>query len=800
MLKARDIARVSLLCGTLLFTQTDAVPWREKNAFKIATSLPKRLIDSIMAQGNWNILFQEGPFSEFQRQIAIANHFALRGDARQANFYFQKAGTALDIAYASLRGRFSWPRDPKSVTTASLPWGENRETFEDFLLCRLQLEIESMLVLHETGILKTSGFDNLVLETERQLGSPLRQKDADLEQMVGFVRDAVSIRSKKENPQVSAEKFAALSDKLAPSVRNYWHRRLSIFRIFENIHHGNAGRARFLAQYLEDKQKDQVDAMGLGRIYIHAGAYTDAKRVLGTALRADENKAADSFNDYLGYSGIAQNLLLRLGLKNDAESVSRETLQLLEEHRKAGNIPRDEIVDLEKAIRNEQLRLKMYAFTNRGSCPAAAPYTAETDMEREWRVRERIFFEECNQPREKTFWPALLKAQGNSAEIRAVAAYHLADAKEMKAHESSPSAVIRHLNRRRLLADALARNQREKLPELTVAYLQTLNSLWPEFALFDWGINLKDDLTDIALTSIPANLSEKTARELIAELHRRFVWKNLTEANLSLYAAADAAIALKKTAAAVLDVPELTRALPPSSTTGKKAIYADAIFIAVFDATAKKGKWRLVRKSPGTAITTVLNEAPPGDYTLYGSAIAELGGTRLTAYLPPFYSQCPECQKRSENIPERLIILTQDETLARSLKNDLADNFSVVADAAQAGDCPAAAGSYDDSLIFSGGSSKPTLPCNTKPEKIIADGDSIQAAFSLGWKPGLTLILMPQTLSLQAKTSFLFDFFQRTNRRQVKPAEAFRDAKTRAEKSFPGETAVSELRYYESQP
>ncbi|HNL11411.1 MAG TPA: hypothetical protein PKM44_12915, partial [Turneriella sp.] len=82
----RGIFKVSLCLFSLLFFQAGAVPWREKNALRIASTLPKRLIDSIMAQGNWNILFQEGPFSEFQRQMAIGGHFALRGEVSQAEF------------------------------------------------------------------------------------------------------------------------------------------------------------------------------------------------------------------------------------------------------------------------------------------------------------------------------------------------------------------------------------------------------------------------------------------------------------------------------------------------------------------------------------------------------------------------------------------------------------------------------------------------------------------------------------------------------------------------------------------
>lgn len=794
----RGIAKLSLFAALAFFFQPSAVPWREKNAFKIATSLPKRLIDSIMAQGNWNILFQEGPFAEFQRQIAIANHFTLRGETKQARHYFEKAGNALDIAYASLRGRFGWPRDAKALTAANLPWGENRETFEDFLLCRLQLEIESLLTEHEAGVLKAANFAASVAETERQLAAPLVQKDSDLELMVAFVRDAAALRARKEHPAIAAEKYAALSDKIAPSVRNYWNRRLGIFRIFENLYYGNSGRACFLARYLEDKQKDQTDPMGLARIYVYCGGYQDAYRVLQTALANKENQIAENLGDYLSYSGVAQNLLLHLNRKTEAESVSRDTLALLEKHRDSGTIPQDELVDLRRAVRNETWRLQVYGFITTGKCPAPAMFSADTDMETDWRVKERVFFENCGLTRDRAAWSALIKEPGLSKESRAVAAYHTNDEGLTSRSGKKDGSLGAFLLRRRALANTLNKNQKDKLPEITVSYLKALNNNREEFGIFDWGLNLTDDLTDRALVAMPSAVSEKTGRELLAELHLRYSRNHKGQEVSALYAPIDASLVLGKTAAAILDLTGDMSGFPAAVTVNKRMVYTDTLFIAVLDPTARKDKWRLLRKSPGTSLAAVLEgRGGAAPYVLYGSAPAEFPAG-LTGYLPPLRSFCADCGKIPEKNPERLTLIGLDENLRRTLTSDLADNFSVTADSGH--DCPGGATKYDDGVIVAGAPASSVFPCNLVAEKMIVDPEKTEAALAMGWRPGLAAILMPASLPAPVRTAFLFDFFQRTNRRQSKPAEAFREARARAEKSFPAEPALGLLRYYESLP
>ncbi|MBX3722343.1 MAG: hypothetical protein KF713_10940 [Turneriella sp.] len=803
------IARLSLLLLLALSAKSSAAPWREKNVFKVATNLPARLIDSIMAQGNWNILFQEGPFSEFQRQIAIGNHFALRGDGRQAEFYFQKAGNALDIAYASLRGRFGWPRNPTELKAAALPWGENRETFEDFLLCRLQLQVESMLAAHESGTIKATNLEAVMADTERQLAKPLREKDADIEQMVLLLRDSTALRNLKDiHPALKAERFAALSDRLATSTRNYWNRRINIFRIFENIRYGNTGRAAHLARYIEAKQKDQTDALSLARIYVQLGSYDEAERILTATLDAPENKTAENYGEYLAYSALMQNLKIWRGRSGDAEKLSAATRAFTEELIASGKIPAEELVDLKKAQRNETLRGFIYGYVNVGKCPASTAFSGDTDMEPEWRVRERIFFERCNFAYDAKAWSALLKSNPVNAELQAAAAYHLGENRVKFPSANGASALTAHLVARARLEKIIAKNDRNNLAAALVSYLYTRNAVQPEFTVFDWGIDLRDDLTDRALAAIPANLPEKTGRELFAELHRRFVWNNLKTNDGRFFSPADAAVISKKSGAAILDFPENPAAVPAAQiSAGKSLLYSDRENILFSGKAEKKQQYRIWKRNADPAEIRRFITGAQTAFLLHGDAVGIAGGLlpdAATAQIPPFYAYCPECGQSAARIPERMIIAAEKGRLPPAFLNDLADNFSVISDGA-ARDCPAGGSRYDDSVMLIAATGNPyELPCNTAAEKIVVEygaalsGSNLNAALSLGWRPNLSLILLPQMLPEQVKTAFLFDFFQRTNRRQVKPADAFRDARTRAEKSFPTGEELAKLHLYES--
>jgi hypothetical protein len=797
----RGIARLSLLFALAVWAKAYSVPWREKNVLKVATSLPTRLIDSIMAQGNWNILFQEGPFNEFQRQIAIANHFALRGDSRQATFYFQKAGNALDIAYASFRGRFGWPRDASGLRAASLPGGENRETFEDFLLCRLQLQIESTLTEHESGILKTGNIAAAAVETEKQLSIPIGQKDADLENMMAVLREASAIRSQKDvHPTIQADKFAAVSDRTAPSTRNYWNRRLNVFRIFENIHHGNLGRAYFFTRFQEEKLKEQADSMSLARIYIQLGAFEDSLRLLTEAVELPANKVPENYGEYLGYSTLIQNIHIWHGRYAEAEKASNATQALLDEFLRSESVPRDELVGLKKNLTNEILRSKMYSFIMSGKCqPAAIP--GDTDMEKEWQIREKIFHENCTFSRDAGYWSSLTKGLNATAEIKAIVTFHLADDKIKMPTEKNPSPLTAYLTARKELQKTLKQNRKERLAELTIKYIAARNAIEPQFILFDWGLNLTDDLSDRALAALPQAMSEKIAPHFFAELNRRFIWEKIRNGGLQFFAPADAAQISRKIATAILDFPQNTYAdhtYPQLE--GRKLVYSDSRWTAIFDPRGKKQKFMLTKKSPSQDSAPESATAPHSNPVLYGAAISEWKTDQ--ADMSPFRAFCAQCAGNPGKGPERLVILAGKNSPPRSFTNDLADNFSIVAEINDRA-CPGGATKYEDSVILSTEVSwEMQAPCNLAPEKIIIEYDKaaigIQATLALGWRPGLALILMPQTMPVQIKTSFLFDFFQRTNRRQVKIREAFREAKSRAEKSFPTETALKGLHLYET--
>lgn len=793
----RGIAQVSLFAALAVFAQPSAIPWREKNAFKIATTLPARLIDSIMAQGNWNILFQEGPFNEFQRQIAIANHFALRGDSRQADFYLKKAGAALDIAYASLRGRFGWPRNANEQKAAALAWGENRDTFEDFLLCRLQLQVETALLEHEAGVLATAGLTQAVAEVEKQLSTPIRQKDGDLEQLIAVLREAAAIRTQKENnANLRAARFAALSDKTVSSARNYWSRKLTIFRVLENIHHGNLGRSFSLIKFLEEKQKDQIDAYSLARIYIRLGAYRDALEILQRELKRTELKTAENFAEFAAFGGLAQNLLIWLSRPDEAAALSAETSAFLAGLVQADAVPREEAVDLKKSLANEQLRGKMLVYLKTGRCPELGSYTGDADMETEWRVRERIFYENCGLQRNKSFWTTIQKQIQPASELKGILSYHMGEAISLPA-KAEVSSLLRYLVARRALQKGMGR------PELLLAYLKRRNLIQSEFVLFDWGLNLADDLTDRALEALPRNLPEKTTRALFSELHRRYVNKVSHTGGAFFFSAADAAHLTRKGTTALLDQGGDTGAEETYSGTGKVLFYADTVWLAVFDPSERKQKFRISRRVSGETLPPLNGKGR----ILFGAAINDLslvaeGGV---SSLSPYHNFCADCGKARGKSPERLVILNSDRTLREAYTNELADNFSLVVTPGSGRECGTGTTRYEDALLVTAdGSGDFSTPCDLSADRIVVEYETTSpilnnpVLYAAAWRPNITVVLMPRELPQQIKTSFLFDFFQRINRRQVKASEAFREAKARAEKSFPSEVSLRRMYHYES--
>lgn len=803
MVAAGRIARLSLLLLIIVSSERQAVPWREKNAFRVAASLPAKLIDSIMAQGNWNILFQEGPFSEFQRQVAIANHFALRGDKKQAEFYFQKAETALDIAYGLLRGRFSWPRSYRELKAADLPWGENRDTFQDHVLCRLQLHVETGLRDHAAGKLNFENLQRVLEESEKQLSTSIERRDTDLASLLRIIQDAIVIRNLKgTHTTLLAEKFAAASDGIAPSLRNYWSRRLHLFRIFENLYHGNLGRALWLTDYLGEKQNDQGDPISLSQLYIRLSAYSKAEKVLKQAVESQEFRQQDTYGDHLQASETLQNMYTWIGRTADAEATGLATLQILTGLRESGTIPRDESLALRQAISDQELRQKIYAYAFHKSCPAPSAFSGDAEMPGDWRIKERIFFENCGMPRDPGAWKNLLAIAGLSSEALAVAEYHVRTDKAVPRGKPREAAndnldIRAYLRESTQLERLIQSGDKKKSADALIRYLRAKSRFSSEMLIFEWGFS-PPDLIQATLKILPKTLNDNKAAALFADLHREYALRTLRGKPLQLFSPGDAVILSDFLSRAVLGTVSPPREINLSPIAGKHLVFSDESVTIQYSPGTKEGKLNVAWFEDKASL------AKPGQMSgvLYGSALWEISPSKGDGFeYPPLFTYCANCAVTA-GTPERLIMNAQNGTL----KTDLADNFSLAPDIHKASECAPAVPAMEDTLYFQPAfDDQDYMPCDLRISKLMLDFDNpeeLKAAsyllFSMGWRRDLSVVMLPRAMTAQARSAYLFDFFQRINRRSIKSREAFKEAKSRAEKSFPEDVALRSVRYYES--
>lgn len=803
----RDITRLSLFIFLLFVLKAHAVPWREKTPIRFATTLPNRIIDSIMAQGNWNILFQEGPFAEFQRQIAVANHFALRGEKRPAEQYFSRAESALAIAYGSLRGRYGWPRSPAGLNADDLQWGENRETFQDYLLCRLQLYLESGLIAHENGELHFTDFDPVIVAYQKQLGSALQKKDQELDTLVRLIRDSLAIRSAREpNGLARADRFAALSDTISGGGKSYWNRRTNWFRIFENIHYGNLGRALYLAGLQRRVSAENFDALALARILVRCSDYAAARAVVESAIGEENNRGADSYADYLRYSELLQNLAVWQRDNAAAGKTAAATVAHLEDLLKSEQIPREEIVDVRNATENQKLRMQKHAYLNQGTCPAAAGNAAEHEIE--WQVRERLFQENCGKAVDKAWWRSLLLSTENSTEIRALAAQRLegeqaaGDFLEKTAKADKTTELTRFFVMRHRLQKALMRKAGNALPELLINYLRAAYQLQSDLLFLDWGIRLGDNLSLLALEKIPGKLTEKQAAAIFAELHRRYALDNLRGVPLAFFSAPDAAQLMQHMVPGLLDVSPVVKEESAQQQFPRYDLwYADGRLFLQYKAV----QGRLTRyQKLGDLAEAWQKNAGEREALVFGNVSVFSGKGARPARIAPLFFYCSQCSTDAK-LPERLVMPGLNGRNASAIKAELSDTFSAAPEPQNFSECNAGETVFRDTLFIDAGNTDLLpLPCDLRLERLVTgtgNGGSIfspQVLLAMGWRKDLHTVVLPEALANAERVSFLYDLFQRTNRRQMRFTEAFAEAAARAEKSFPQGAPLQSLQVYGS--
>lgn len=796
----RDIAsRLSLLLSLSFLFSLNATPWRPKNPVRLATSLPTRIIDSIMAQGNWNILFQEGPFAEFQRQIAVANHFALRGDQKAAEQYFARAENSLEIAYASLRGRFGWPRLANTLIASELPWGENRDTFSDYLLCRLQLYLENALRRHDGDELLFTNFETVISDYQKQLGSALQKKDAELETFIRLVRESLAVRAlRPASAYRAAERFAALSDSLPYSVQGYWPRRAYLFRIVENIHYGNLGRAQHYARQLA-KNPEKADPLAIARMLIGAGDFPPARLLLESGLAGETTRLADNYPDYLRYAETLESLLVWQRDYRAAEQVATRTTQHLEKLLNDNAVPREEIVEFRMALENQKLRRQKLAYLATGTCPAPASDIQERDIE--WQVRERLFEEHCGLKPDREWWRAILKSADKSAEVRLIAAYRLHDEKaaleflDKQGNNDATGELGRYLRARVRLAQALERRQKTNLAALLADYLRSANELSADFLFTDWGVRVADDLAAPAGERLAGKMSARDAFTLFGEMHRRYALTELRGKPIQYFAPPDAAELSRRIALIVLE-----------RRPAQKAVVTATAFTG-FDLVLEDGSvsWRY-DAARGSLNTGKPSQVTPGARRiLMGNPL--LAGTATgTGILPPLFYFCAECTPEAERVSRLAYPLRAEEKLPATIA-ELSDAFSSTPDSAAMAVCqPAESNPLDTLLVYGTIHNYAQLPCDLHTGRLVAiaardnPASAAPVMLAMGWRRGLHSLTVPADMPETAQVAFLYDMFHRTNRKKQPVTEAFTEAKVRAEKSFPEGRGLESLQIYGSLP
>lgn len=781
----REIARFSLCVMLALGVRAEAVPWREKGAIRFASSLPKRLIDSIMAQGNWNLLFQEGPFAEFQRQIAIANYFALRGESGDAEQYFKKAESALTIAYASLRGKYDWPRLPQGLVAKDLPWGENRETFQDFVLCSLQLYLESGLRAHESGKIDFEAIEPALANAERQLSASIRQKDADLFAFVSLLQDALKIRQARQlNALEKADRFAERSSLESGGGKNYWNRRAFLFRIFENIHHGNLGRARAMADDLYQRQGDQLDPLAAARIYVATAAYDEAEKICEEALRSNDQKLAENQINYIRHSVLLQNLRLLRRQFETAERTAKQTAEHLQAIFESGVTANEERVALRRSLRDQQLRSLMFAFLHDRRCPAANEFTDTLEMEPEWRVKARLFYENCGLRHDRLWWQAIVTTPGAGSEISAIAAY--ADRRLTEKMAAGSDLLRLLLNHQQLIG---ARPKGPAAENAVTAYLQLAPDYPADFLFLDWGI-VAPEIADAELIALlPQKLESRQALKIFTALHRNYAARITRGAPLNLFVPPDAARLSRHNSGRALDQVRPEPSAPEAFRVQHSLRYGGDNVEIFYDRTTG----RLSQNS--SAAPAVVN---------FGRLGVQVKFTAQRQYLAPLYFWCENCRATSER-PARLFVDRGADRAWRTTFAEIADTFSLTLEYNSLDACGLETVPANDSLLLNGGTRTTMLQrCPWRSTNLVIDEGArtspmaAQMLLTLGWRSDLSAITLPAAAPVPMRTALLYDFFQRKNRRGMPSTTAFQESYSRAEKSFSADSAFERIQFYES--
>ncbi len=755
-----------------------------------------------MAQGNWNILFQKGPFSEFQRHMAIGDHFALRGEISQAEFYYRRAETALDIAYASLRSRYDWPRSPAQLRADELPWGENRETFRDYLLCRLQLYVESGLSGHDLGKISLERLSETVARTEVQMGQSLRDKDGDLENFLRLIREGLALRSAGSASRgLRAARFAELSASIPPSARNYWLRRTLFFQIQEHLYYGNLGLARALTDFLFARHGDQSDALAIARFYIQSSDFGQATELLEKEFARNEVRSADNYPDFLRISEMLQNLHVWKKQYLRAAQIARDSHDLLQSLIADNLVPREELVSVRRSAANQKLRSEMLLYLARGECPAPIKIFAGNEPEAGWRIRERLFYQKCGLAEDRNIWLSWLSDTSLGAEVAHIIRFVLGEP-YTKTTGDTRTPLMQFLSLYRATEKPYPK---AKQAQLAASLLDAGGKLHSDLVFLDWGLTLPSDTMQRAFGQLKAPLGSNDAALVFSALHRQYVRRQLRGNSLFQFAASDAAELRAELQHWILGG-DSSEAMSPAALTGGDLLYADHEQTILYQSGMRDAKIQIFKSWENLGDEERKRLFRSGyPVRLFGAAAAQIPAEvhEVTTFkLAPLFSTCSDCVPAART-PARILFHEAADNSWRTTRADLADIFSHQQDLKRRAECAYSPVFYQDTLIVHSTDMQAEYPCDMSLENLILEeagssqpAESQRLLWAIAGRQTGVALFVPQSMNPAARTAFLFDFLQRRNRREVPPRQAFSDARRRAEKSFPPGSGIESVRIY----
>lgn len=786
------------LLQSLCAPNVSAIPWREKDALRTAGVLPKRLIDSIMARGNWEIFFQKSPFREFQRLLAIAEHFSLHGDHERAEHYLRRAAVALDIAYASLRSRFEWPRSPSGLKADDLPWGENRDTFRDYILCRLQYYLESGLYRLSIGQIEFEKLADEVERAENQLGQNLAERDSDLALFIRLLREVLELRrAAKISHGARALRFRTISNQVPQSVQSYWGRKSVLLQIREHIHYGNLGLSQALVGFLLESVGESEDRIAMARFFIQSSDLTKAISFLQEEFLRSDVRRSDSHADFARLSEMLQNALVWQRRYAEAAAVAQESSNILQNHIAEKKVPREEELALRRSAANQKLRSEILHYLARGECPATLEPVRDDAPQTTWRIRERFFYEQCGYPRVKKDWQNWLAEKNIDADAASLVRFTLGIADDKKKSAKTSAALLRALS----LYDELTRGKISpaKRREKALALLLAANSVQPDLVLLDWGIKLPDNMVGFALNQLRGKLSKLEAARLFSSLHRGYVGAQLRGLTLHAFAPEDAAFLAGQMGAWILGT-DVANEEPALQAMPENMLYADENMTLFYS--APKASLQIYGKM-AELTAQELEQMTNQPALVFGGALAYAASffPAQAEIIPmPVRAPCSDCSIPAR-LPSCLLTALPEEKNWQKTRSELEDLFSAHFRLREAQSCNFAGELFLDTIILAGDAGEFSYPCMFLPTNLIFEQTENlpkRQAMALLWAaPGFKapVILLPKGMNSAARTAFLFDFLQR-RRKEASPRNAFNEALERAKKSFSAGSGLEAVRIY----